>query len=111
MSSSDKRIFSSFAYDLAQDAFSEISERDESTGRLAIPTFKGNALKRSDVDKYIAVLDEYERTHTQVEINNRYYSLEEAEEMELKKMLESNGYDIRKFYSYKEDIASSKTEI
>jgi len=100
---SSKRIYSSFAYELTQDAFAEIKERDESSGRIKIPKFKGSALKKSDIDAYFAVLEEYERNHTQVEIDGRYYSMDEADEIELKKLLEANGYDIRKFYSYKED--------
>lgn len=102
-SSNGRRIYSSYAYELTQDAFEEIRERDEETGRIRIPKFQGNALNQSDVDKYIAKLEEYERFHTQVEINGRFYSIDEADEMSLKTLLESNGFDIRKFYTYKED--------
>lgn len=103
MSKTGKRIYSSYAYDLAQDAFSEIKDRDEETGRLKIPEFKGDAFNKRDVDKYLAVLEEYDREHTKVEINGRYYTMDEADEMALKQLLETNGYDIRKFYSYKEE--------
>lgn len=92
-----------FAWQLTQDAFLEIEEMDEETGRLKVPEFKGNIFKKSDYHKYLAVLDEFQRKNTFVEINNRTYTLEEAEEIELKNMLEANGYDIRKFYNYAKD--------
>lgn len=103
LSNSSQRIYSAFAFELAQDSFDEIRERDELTGRIKVPEFKGNALKQKDVDKYLAILEDYERAHTQVELNGRYYSADEADEISLKQLLEQNGYDIRKFYTYKED--------
>ena len=102
-SSNGHRIYSSFAYELTQDAFAEVRERDEESGRLKVPEFKGDAFNQRDVDKYLAVLEEYERKNTQVEVNGRFYSLEDADEMSLKSLLENNGFDIRKFYSYKSD--------
>lgn len=97
------RIYSSYAYELTRDAFDEIKERDESTGRIKLPEFKGSAMNKSDVDRYMYVLDEYDRAHTKIEYNGRYYTPDDIDEMELKRILENNGFDIRKFYSYKKD--------
>lgn len=94
-----------YAFELHQDTFDEIKNMDEErkSGKDDIPKFKGNAMKKKDVNVYLAKLDEYERQHEKVQIDGRYYTLEEAEEIDLKNTLDKNGLDIRKFYSYKED--------
>lgn len=94
-----------YAFELSQDAFDEIKSMDDDrkTGKDGIPKFKGNAMKKKDIDVYLAKLDEYERQHEKVQIDGRWYTLEEAEEIDLKNTLDKNGLDIRKFYSYKED--------
>lgn len=107
---SDRLLGRSFAFELTQDAFNEIRERDESTGRIKAPEFKGDATNKEDVKDYLAALDAFEREHTKVEYNGRYYSIDEVEEMELKSLLEHNGFDIRKFYSYKEDEKKMKRQ-
>ena len=108
LSSEGKKLYSTFAFDLTQDAFDEIRERDEKTGRIKIPLFKGNALNSEDLEDYIGELESFEREHTKVEINGRMYSMDDADEIQLKQSLESNGFDIRKFYSYKEDEKKMK---
>jgi len=100
----DRSIYEkSFVWDLHQDAIDEISEMDERRFKLnGIPEFHGNMLNSDDRNKYLRELEEYERTHTKVEINRRRYNLDEADEILLKDFLEQNGVDIRKMYDYAE---------
>lgn len=98
------RISSAWAYELTASSFDEIRAMDDEREKLnKVPKFKGNIFHGGDVDKYLATLEQFERDHVKVVIRNRAYTQDEADELELKELLERNGLNIRKFYSYKED--------
>lgn len=68
-----------------------------------MPVFKGNLSKKSDFDRYMRQLDEYEETEIKIKGDNgRYVSDEEIEASEIREMLDRNGYNLRAFYGNKE---------
>lgn len=66
------------------------------------PVFDGNVLSNESVRAFVYRMEEYERETTLVEYNGRYITQEELEDLRIKEMLESNGYNLRNLYDNKE---------
>jgi hypothetical protein len=66
------------------------------------PKFKGNWDNQDDIDEYINNLSEYEESLDWIKYNGRYYTRAEMEEIELKDMLEKNGWNLRNCFVDKE---------
>lgn len=88
--------FSSDGYDM--DQFEEYDKEVGYKSKDNIPEFKGDVLKGSDRRKYLRKLDEWEKTHTYVKVNNREITLEELEEIKLRQVLEENNWNIKAMY-------------
>lgn len=109
-----KNLARMYAFEITEDEFEEIENMDRNRGYLngnILPTFKGNLMNDSDFKRYMYELDQYEREHIKVEYGGKLISLEEAEDIELKNMLEENGYNVRKFYSYAADEKKLKKRL
>lgn len=93
----------SLAYDFTKDDIGKIQEYDMKRGYIdknsdEIPRYKGGS-----VDKYIAELDDYERSHIKFNYHGRMFSIEEIEEIELKEMLSENGWNILAFANNRDE--------
>ena len=96
---------SRFIYDLSADDFSEIEKYDQkyqyqSSGD--IPKFTGDISNDDDYAKYMADLEEYENTQIREIYNGKFKTREQIQELEIKKCLEANGYNLRNLYGNKE---------
>lgn len=67
-----------------------------------MPEFKGDMSSNKDYRKYIQKLQEYEDENIKQNYNGRMKSQEEIRELEMKAMLEENGWNIRALYHNKE---------
>lgn len=102
--------FTGYAYELTSDAFEEISDIDAKRGN-GIPQFKGDIFNPDDYHRYLQELEEYEDKHVYITINNRTYTVEQAEEMVLKDYLESCGIDLRKFKRYSDKEKKERKQV
>lgn len=95
-----------FAFELSEDDFKHIESMDSERGYTSkgdVPEFHGNPMKDSDVEAYMAELAEWEENNVKTEYCGRVRTISEIQEIEIKQMLEDNGYDLHKFYSYEDD--------
>lgn len=78
------------------------------------PEFKGDISNKDDVDEYLFACEEYESETNLIEYNGRYYTQDELNEMELKSMLEYNGWNLKNCFrdkkQEKEDKKRAKKE-
>ena len=96
----------SFAFEFSENDFEAIKEMDTLKGyksKSDYPEFTGCMLKKSDIAAYEAEIREWEEDNILVECAGRVRTLREAHEIEIKQMLEDNGYDLHMFYSYDAD--------
>jgi hypothetical protein len=96
---------SSYLHDITYSDIEEIAEYDQKykfKSKDDIPEFKGDISNSKDYYKYMNKLEKYEKKHTKVNIGGKMKSLEEVEALELRALLEENGWDVRNSYEYKE---------
>lgn len=101
----DQERLSSFVFDVSADDFEYIERLDNKRGfnsSSTPPVFKGDIMNDSDYKKYLYELDQWERSHTMVNHRGRQRTLDEVREIELKEMLERDGWNIRNMYRNKE---------
>lgn len=96
---------SKFVYDLTSDDIDAIAEYDRAHGYVSdsdMPEFKGDMTKDSDYNRYLRELEDWERTHIKMDFNGKLKTQEQIDEIELKQILEANGWNIRNLYENKE---------
>lgn len=92
-------------WQLDEDDMREIEEYDAKYNRKKygdVPEFKGEATNSDDVEAFLYQMEQWERENTMVEFNGRRITVEEMEDIEYKKMLEANGWNLRNIYGNKE---------
>lgn len=95
----------SFAYDLTMDDIERIEKYDQKHNYSVsseMPVFKGDIMNDNDYNRYMMELQEYEDENIKENYNGRMKSLSEIRELELKALLEENGWNIRALYNNKE---------
>lgn len=95
---------SRYAYDLHHDDIEQISRYDKIHGYKSIadpPEFKGDLMDKKSYKKYIERVSEYEETQVKHNYNGRMKTIAEIEEIELKAVLEENGWNVRNLYENK----------
>lgn len=92
----------SMIYDLDSDDFAAIDRYDRkhnfTVSSKEIPEFTGDILNDDDYNRYMNRLTEYEETQVKEEYNGKLRTKEEIQELELKSLLEENGWNIRNLY-------------
>lgn len=91
-------------YDVEEDDFEYIAKYDRKNrdSGKKIPKFKGDIMSTKDYDEYMKKLEDYEDDITLIKYNGRYYTPDEIQEIEVKQMLEENGWNLRKCFIDKE---------
>lgn len=95
---------SRYAYDLHHDDIEQISRYDKIHGYKSIadpPEFEGDLMDKKSYKKYIEKVTEYEETQVKHNYNGRMKTIAEIEEIELKAVLEENGWNVRNLYENK----------
>lgn len=95
----------SFAYDLTLDDIEKIEAYDQKhnyTSSSDIPKFTGDISNSKQYHKYMRQLEEYEDNCIKENYNGRMKTRSEIRELELKSLLEENGWNIRSIYNNKE---------
>ena len=93
------------AYDLTSADIDEIAQYDQLhnyKSKSDMPKFKGDMTNDDDYNRYLMELEEFEQENVKDNYCGKMKSLEEIEQLELKKVLESNGWAIRKLYDNSE---------
>lgn len=108
------RLQNTYAYDVTYDDFEHIQRYDEAhnystNGR--VPKFKGDFSNKDDVNRYLYELNQYECNNIKENYNGTMMSLEEIREIELKKLLEESGWNIRKLWDNKDVEKKLKNQI
>ena len=106
--SSEKSNMDRLIYDMSVTDISKIQQYDMARGYRRgnsdkIPKYKGGS-----VDKYIAELDDYERTQIKFNYHGKMLSIEEIEEIELKDMLSDSGWNIMAFATNRDETKKLK---
>ena len=107
----DKKKQNALIWQLDNEDMKWIEEYDKKFNRKdldSMPVFKGEANNQKDVDAFLYNMEEWERENTLVEVNGRYITQEEKEELEYKQMLEESGYNLRNLYGAKEKEAARR---
>lgn len=92
--------------DFNQDDFEAISRYDQKHNFVMgyggrIPKFKGEILSDKDYDKFMSQMEEYEETQFRESYNGKLRTKEEIRELEMKELLEEEGWNIRNLYDNK----------
>ena len=99
-------------YEVEDDEFDYIMKYDKKRrGKSnSMPEFKGNLMSDDDYDKFMAALEEYEEENTLIKYNGRFYTPDEMREIEIKNLLEENGWNLRKCFVDKEEEKRRKKQ-
>ena len=92
--------------DMQYDDMEEIKRKDAQRGyksKYLPPVFKGDASKKSDVDRFLYECEEYEYTKVKHNYNGEMLTPEEYNEQQVKEELEMAGWNVRNMYKYKSD--------
>lgn len=95
----------SFAYDLTMDDIEKIESYDRKHNYVSstdIPKFTGDITNSKQYHKYMRKLEDYEDNCIKENYNGRMKTQSEIREIELKGLLEENGWNIRAIYNNKE---------
>ena len=101
----------SYAHDLTSDDIDALAEYDQIHNYMSssdVPQFKGDLMNDDDYNKYLMELEEFELTQIKDNYHGRIKTLEEINELEIKQLLEANGWNIRNIYDNKEKAAKLK---
>lgn len=91
-----------------EDDFDYISRYDKRNKFSSIPEFNGNILDDDAFEAYLDACEEYDRESTLIEYNGKLYTPDQIEMLELKTLLENNGWDLRKVFIDKDRIRKEK---
>lgn len=95
---------SGYISNMLMEDFDNLDEYDGSKEVFLskMPVFKGDMTNDTDYYKYLAKLDEWERTQIKKQYNGKLKTQEEIDAIELKKALENHNWDIRNLFGNKE---------
>ena len=95
---------SGYISNMLMEDFDNLDEYDGSKEVFLskIPIFKGDMTNDTEYYKYLAKLDEWERTQIKKQYNGKLKTQEEIDAIELKKALENHNWDIRNLFGNKE---------
>lgn len=97
---------SGLAYNLMNEDIEYITQYDRKHNIVSnsddVPQFKGDMTKGSDYRRYMMELEEWEQENITDDYHGRQKTLGEIQYLELKSMLEENGWNIRAIYGNKE---------
>ena len=99
-----------FTRSIEEDDFDYISRYDKRNKFINEPEFKGDILDDNAFEDYLDACDEYERETTLIEYNGKLYTPDQMDTLELKVLLESNGWDLRKVFIDKDRIRKEKRQ-
>lgn len=103
-----------YAFDITSEDFEHIQRYDESHNFYSngkIPKFKGDFNNEDDVNRYLYELKQYELNNIKENYNGSMMSLDEIRELELKKLLEQSGWNIRKLWDNKDTEKKLKQQM
>lgn len=95
---------SGYISNMLMEDFDNLDEYDGSKEVFLskMPVFKGDMTNDIEYYKYLAKLDEWERTQIKKQYNGKLKTQEEIDAIELKKALENHNWDIRNLFGNKE---------
>ena len=98
------RNISGFAYNYMEEDYEDLNlyGNNQYMVKGEIPEFKGDILNDDDYYRYMRELEDFEETKIYEVYCGKYKSKEQIREIELRKLLESEGYNLRNFYENKE---------
>lgn len=95
----------SHVWDLEDNEIEALREYDakiRGENTINPPVFKGDITNRDQVESYLYQMDEYLEDTTFVEYNGRLITVAEKNEMDYRRMLEENGWDLKAIYGNRE---------
>lgn len=99
-------------YEVEDDDFDYIMKYDKKrrSKNSSMPEFKGNLMSDKDYEKFMDALEEYDEENTLIKYNGRFYTPDEMREIEVKQMLEENGWNLRKCFVDKQEEKRRKKQ-
>ena len=91
----------SFVYEMQESDFEYLERMDAKRGYESssdIPKFKGDIMNRKDYKKYLLSLQNYEENNITENYHGSMKTKAEIREIEIKNLLEENGWNVRKLY-------------
>lgn len=100
----NKMCMGGYISNMLMEDFDNFDEYDTSREIILskMPKFKGDMTNDDDYYRYLAKLDEWERTQIKKPYNGKLKTQEEIDAIELKKALENHNWDIRNLFGNKE---------
>lgn len=101
-------------YDMEEDDLEVLSKYEKAyryKSSSDIPVFKGSLMNTGDYQKYMRKLDNWMMENTRVTVNGKSYTRDEANQIHIKELLESNGWNILKLWNSKEKEKKMKKYI
>lgn len=105
------KLSDSFLHNSIYDDISEIAKYDQNYYYVSdsdIPEFHGDVLNDKDFYKYMKALNEFEENNVVVNYSGKDKTVGEVKELELKQILEEDGWNIRNFVENREQEAKMK---
>lgn len=94
----------SYVYNMQFDDMEYIARYDQENGYISesdIPQFTGSIMNDDDYENYIDKLNSYEDDNIKKLYRGKWKTQSEIDELEIKDLLDSNGYNVRSMYNYK----------
>ena len=100
----NKMCMGGYISNMLMEDFDNFDEYDTSREIILskMPKFKGDMTNDDEYYRYLAKLDEWERTQIKKPYNGKLKTQEEIDAIELKKALENHNWDIRNLFGNKE---------
>ena len=100
----NKMCMGGYISNMLMEDFDNFDEYDTSREIILskMPKFKGDMTNDDDYYRYLAKLEEWERTQIKKPYNGKLKTQEEIDAIELKKALENHNWDIRNLFGNKE---------
>lgn len=101
-------------YDMEEDDLEVLSKYERAyryKSSSELPEFKGSLMNAGDYQKYMKKLDNWFMENTRVTLNGKSYTREEANQIHIKELLESNGWNILKLWNSREKEKKMKKYI
>jgi hypothetical protein len=105
---------SQYAYSITSEDLDYIERYDRKHNFVSssdVPEFHGNLMKDDDYNKYMMELDEWADENIYDNYHGKTKSLEDIRELELKLMLEQNGWNLRNLYNNAEKEKKLKKQL
>lgn len=96
--------------DMEQIQRYDVQQNFKNSSNNVMPVYKGSLLDDDEFDSYMWRLRQWNDEHIKENYSGKMKSMEEINELEIKEVLQSNGWNIRKLYDNERELEKRKEQ-